>query len=139
MWRWSMLKVLYIKKVAVVFGHALLGWALCAATIGICFQLTSLMNALIIHAVGAPVFFFLVSRNYFKRFSYTSPIQTASVFVVLVVFMDFFIVALLIQRSLAMFTSLLGTWIPFVLIFLSTHLTGLWWRVFRARKAPVRM
>jgi len=41
--------------------------------------------------------------------------------------MDFFLVGLLIQRSLVMFTSALGTWIPFGLIFLSTYLSGLVW------------
>ena len=39
--------------------------------------------------------------------------------------MPFFVVALLINRSFEMFASLLGTWIPFALIFLSTYLTGL--------------
>jgi len=52
-------------------------------------------------------------------------LQTASVFVTFVVAVDFFAVALLIYGSLEMFTSLLGTWIPFVLIFASTYLTGL--------------
>jgi hypothetical protein len=117
-----------IKKPAVILGHAFVGWALCAATMGICLQLTSLTNALIIHAVGAPVYFFLVTWNYFKRFRYTSPIQTSTIFVCLVILMDFFVVALLVQRSLAMFASLLGTWIPFVLIFLSTFVTGRLWR-----------
>jgi hypothetical protein len=42
-----------------------------------------------------------------------------------VIAMDFFVVALLINRSLEMFTSPLGTWIPFALIFISTWLTGL--------------
>jgi hypothetical protein len=32
---------------------------------------------------------------------------------------------MLILRSFEMFTSLLGTWIPFALIFASTYLTGL--------------
>jgi uncharacterized integral membrane protein len=39
--------------------------------------------------------------------------------------MDFFLVALIINRSFDMFRSLLGTWIPFGLIFLSSYLTGL--------------
>jgi len=38
--------------------------------------------------------------------------------------MDVFLVALLIERSFEMFTSLLGTWIPWALIFTSTYLTG---------------
>ena len=38
--------------------------------------------------------------------------------------LDFFVVALIINRGLEMFASLLGTWIPFALIFTSTYLTG---------------
>ena len=63
-----------------------------------------------------------------KRFAYfyfTTPLQTAVVFVSVVVFMDLFVVALLIEKSFEMFASLLGTWIPWALIFASTYLTGL--------------
>jgi hypothetical protein len=42
----------------------------------------------------------------------------------LVVVVDFFLVALVINRSLAMFASPLGTWIPFALIFASTWIAG---------------
>ncbi len=59
------------------------------------------------------------------RTNYTAPSQTALLFVGFVMVADFFIVALLILRSLEMFTSLLGTWIPFALIFASTYLIGL--------------
>jgi hypothetical protein len=41
-----------------------------------------------------------------------------------VIFMDLFLVALFIEKSFAMFTSLLGTWIPFGLIFTATYITG---------------
>jgi hypothetical protein len=39
--------------------------------------------------------------------------------------MDVFVVALLIEGSFDMFKSVLGTWLPFLLIFLSTWWTGL--------------
>jgi hypothetical protein len=81
-------------------------------------------NSTVIHAVGAPIFFVAVSRLYFKRFHFTGPLVTATVFVLFVIVVDFFVVALLINRSLAMFESWLGTWLPFVLIFGSTFLTG---------------
>jgi len=42
--------------------------------------------------------------------------------------MDFFIVALLLEKSFGMFLSLLGAWILFAIIFTATCLTG---RVFR--------
>jgi hypothetical protein len=92
---------------------------------GIGMAITTIDNALIIHAVGAPIFFFLVSSYYFRKFAYTSPLQTAFIFISFVITLDFFFVGLVINHSLAMFTSLLGTWIPFALILLSTYLTGL--------------
>ncbi len=49
-----------------------------------------------------------------------------TIFLVFVMAIDFFLVALLINRSLDMFASLLGTWIPFALIFSATYLTGLY-------------
>jgi hypothetical protein len=112
------------KKLITLLVHALIGWALCAATMGIGMATTSLQNTLIIHAIGAPIFFTIVSLIYFKKFNYTTPLLTAIIFVGFVMAIDFLVVALLINRSLDMFASLLGTWIPFALIFASTYLTG---------------
>ena len=58
--------------------------------------------------------------------------QTALIFVGFVIIVDFLVVALLINQSLDMFARLLGTWIPFALIFTSTYLTGLYTK----RKSP---
>ena len=113
------------KKIIIVLIHAFVGWMLCAATMGIGMSVTSLNNALIIHAIAAPIFFAGVSLVYFRKFNYTAPLQTALTFIAFVIGMDFFLVAILINRSFEMFTSLLGTWIPFALIFISTYLTGL--------------
>jgi hypothetical protein len=115
-----------VRKSITILVHAFVGWALCAATMGIGMATTSINNALIIHAIGAPIFFFIVSLIYFKKFNYTTPLQTAIIFVGFVITVDFFVVALLINKSLDMFTSLLGTWIPFALIYTSTYLTGLY-------------
>lgn len=115
-----------IGKFTTILAHAFVGWALCAATMGIGLATTSLQNALIVHAVGAPIYFAFVSLIYFKKFNYTTPLQTAIIFVGFVMAVDFFVVALLINRSLEMFASLMGTWIPFALIFASTYLTGLY-------------
>jgi hypothetical protein len=114
-----------IKKAGIILAHAFVGWALCFATIGIGMAVTSQSNALIIHAIMAPIFFVVISFFYFRKFGYTSPIQTALIFIAFVMAMDFFLVALVILRSVVMFTSLIGTWIPFALIFLSTYITGL--------------
>ena len=111
-------------KIAILLAHAFVGWVLCFATIGIGMAVTSLETALIAHAIAAPIIFAGVSLVYFRKFSYTTPLRTAVIFTVFVIAMDFFVVAMLINRSFEMFTSLLGTWIPFALIFASTHLTG---------------
>jgi hypothetical protein len=49
---------------------------------------------------------------------------TAFAFTGFAMAVDFFLVALIFIRGLEMFTSLLGTWIPFGLIFASTFVTG---------------
>ena len=113
------------QKTAVILLHAFVGWILCAATMGIGMTVTSLENALIIHAMAAPIFFAGISLVYFRKFNYTRPLQTALIFIAFVIVMDFFVVAMLINHSFEMFTSLLGTWIPFALIFTSTYLSGL--------------
>lgn len=112
------------KKVFTILIHAFIGWTLCAATMGIGMATMSMQNTLIVHAIGAPIFFMFISLVYFNKFNYTSPLQTALIFIGFVITVDFFIVALLLNRSLDMFASLLGTWIPFVLIFASTYMTG---------------
>jgi hypothetical protein len=114
-----------LKKLATVLVHAFIGWLLCAATMGIGMAVTTVGITLIIHAIGAPIYFVAVSIFYFSRYSYTRPLQTAIIFVSFVIVVDFFVVALIINKSLAMFTSALGTWIPFALIFTSTLLSGL--------------
>jgi len=113
------------KKLIVLLLHAFVGWLLCAATIGIGMSLTTMEMALVIHAVAAPIFFAAVSMVYYSKFNYTAPLATATIFVGFVMVVDFFVVGLLINRSLVMFASLLGTWIPFALIFTSTLLVGL--------------
>lgn len=124
-----------VKKIVIILGHAFVGWALCAATMGIGMATMTMESTLIVHAIGAPIFFAIVSLIYFQKFNYTTPIQTAMIFVGFVIAVDFFVVALLINKSLEMFASLLGTWIPFALIFTSTYLTGLWVQRIAERKS----
>jgi hypothetical protein len=115
-----------LRKVLVILVHALVGWALCGAIMAIGPMATTMAISLIVHAVGAPIIFAAVSLSYFTRFNYTSPPLTAVIFVAVVILMDFFVVSWLIRGTFDMFASVLGTWIPFVLIFTSTYLTGLY-------------
>ena len=117
---------LTVKEVGIIILHALVGWTLCGAIMGIGMQFMSLDMTLIIHAIGAPIIFTAVSYFYFSRFHFTTPLQTALSFVAVVILMDFFVVSLLINRNLEMFASILGTWLVFALIFISTYLTGVY-------------
>lgn len=112
------------KKILIILAHAFLGWVLCAAVMGVGMAILPLNTTLIIHLILAPVFFFAISAVYFRKFNYTTPLQTAIIFTSFVVLMDFFVVAMIIQKSFTMFTSLIGTWIPFILIFLVLYFSG---------------
>ncbi|HCB48247.1 MAG: hypothetical protein AMJ56_10865 [Anaerolineae bacterium SG8_19] len=114
-----------IKKFSVVLAFALLAQALCWSIMVVGQMVTSIENTLIAHAIGAPIIAIVVSTIYYKKFNYTTPLQTALVFVSVVIAMDVFVVALLIEKSFEMFASPIGTWIPISSIFLATYLTGL--------------
>jgi len=112
------------KKALVLFIFAFIGWGLCGAIIGIGRQATSMQNTLILHAIGVPIIFTTLSLIYFRLFNYTSPMLTAILFLTFAIGMDFFFVAMLVEKSFTMFSSILGVWIPFGLIFASTYVTG---------------
>ncbi len=116
---------LTLRHSVIVAAHAIVGWALCAATMGLGIAATGLHSALIIHAVAAPIIFTDISALYFARFGYTRPLTTALAFVAIVVFFDATVVAMVLLRSFEMFTSFAGTWLPFGLIFGSTYITGI--------------
>lgn len=118
------MKNLNARAILIILVLGLLGWALCGTIMFVGMSIMSLETTLIIHAIGAPVIFSLISVFYFRRFHFTTSLQTALAFLLIVILMDFFVVALIINKSFEMFQSPLGTWIPFALIFLSTYLTG---------------
>jgi hypothetical protein len=126
----------WLKKTVVIFAHALIGWGLCGAIIGIGRSVTTMQNTLIIHAIGAPVIFSVITLVYFRFFGYTSPLQTAAIFFSLVVLLDASVIAPFVEKSFGMFASVLGTWIPFALIFIAAYVTGLWAAKAARRAAP---
>jgi len=113
-----------MKKTLVILIHALVGWGLCGAVIGIGRQLWSMETTLAVHLVAAPMIFAFLSGIYFTKFRYTRPLPTAVYFTLFVMVMDAGLVAPFFEKSYAMFSSILGTWLPFMLIFVSTWMTG---------------
>ncbi len=108
----------------IILAHAFVGWALCGGIMGVGRRITSMENTLKLHAIGAPIIFGIISLVYFNRFGFTTPLQTAIIFVSFIIFMDAFLIAPFIEKSYDMFRSPIGTWIPFLLIFISTYVTG---------------
>jgi len=108
--------------------HALVGWMYCGALIVVGRQFMAMQATLAMHAIGAPVGYIFISLLYFKKFAFTSPLQTALVFLGIAVGMDVFVVAMFIEKSFDMFASFLGTWLPLTLIFCMTYLTGVIYR-----------
>lgn len=92
---------------------------------GVGMKMTALETAILLHALVTPVIFTAISLVYFHRSGSWSPLRTAAAFLSVVVVMDIFVVALFIERSFDMFESILGTWLPFLLIFVATWWTGL--------------
>lgn len=113
------------QKITILLAHSFVGWILCAATMGISMAVTSPENALIVHAIIAPVLFVSVSSVYFRMYSFTSPLQTAAFFLVFVMTMNFLVVTRNLNGNFEMSNVPLATWIPLLLIFVSTLLTGL--------------
>jgi hypothetical protein len=128
------MKTFTTKQFLITLAHAFVLWALCGAIMFIGMSIWSMETTLIVHAIGAPIIATLISLVYFRNFNYTTPRQTALIFVCFVIFVDFFLVAMVINKSFEMFKDEIGTWLPFSLIFLATYMTGIW--VTRNKRVP---
>lgn len=113
-----------MSRNASLVGHAVVGWAICGGTIALGRQLLSMTSTLIVHAVVAPVVFALLSAHFFQRYPDTAPLRTSLALVGIVMGLDGFVVAPLVEHSYEMFTSPLGTWIPFASIWLASFIVG---------------
>lgn len=56
-----------------VVAHAIVGWALCGATMTLARSAGTMHQALVIHALATPVIFVAVSIVYFRRFGVMDP------------------------------------------------------------------
>jgi menaquinone-dependent protoporphyrinogen oxidase len=106
----------------IAYGAA--GWALCAITMAALLPAGPLWLALTLHAIAAPVIFAALSRSYFSAPGARQPLLAALAFTAVVAGLDAVVVAGLVLRSFDMFSSVVGTWLPFALIFLATWASG---------------
>lgn len=112
------------RKVVIIVAHSVVGWGYCGALVAIGRRFFSMDTTLVVHAVGAPIGFALLTLLYQRKFAFTGPLQTAAIFLGIVIALDLVLVAPVFEKSFAMFASPLGTWIPFVFIFLATYVTS---------------
>jgi hypothetical protein len=124
------------KPQITLIGLALFGWLICGATIGIGRQILPMQTTLILHALVAPVAFWVLAWRYSRWFPTIAPKRVSGTMLGIVVALDAFLVAPFIERSYAMFESWLGTWLPFALIALAAHAGARHGRRGRGRSGP---
>ena len=88
-------------------------------------KLWSLDTALRVHLIAAPVLAFLVSAIHVWLALDFNPALRAALMTGLVILLDAVVVAPIFERSYDMFRSAIGTWIPFVLIFIASLAAGI--------------
>ena len=103
---------LRVREIAIAVGFGVIGWALCGAVVGIGRQFFSMDTTLIIHVAAVPLIFGLLCVLLFKKFGATHPLQTALIFLSVVITLDVVVVSLLIEGNFEMFGSIIGTWLP---------------------------
>ncbi len=89
------MKQLNFRHVLIIVALGLLGWALCGAIMFAGMSVMSIETTLIVHAIGAPVIFSLLSVLYFKKFRFTSPLLTAIAF--LLIFLSTYLTGLILE------------------------------------------
>ena len=104
--------------------HALVGWALCGATMGTLLATTSAGTARLGHLFAAPIIFAGIGASYFRKRQTWAPLPAAAFFVLVVGLLDLVVVASFIRHDLAMFRSFDGFWGPALLIFIATWVVG---------------
>jgi hypothetical protein len=112
-------------RTIVILLFGVIGWAACGVVFYVSEIIFKTYLAILIHFILAPVIFAILSYLYFKYFNLTSSLKTAVVVTGIVITLDFFIVALLIEKNFQMFSSVMGTWLPFGFIFITIFTTGL--------------
>ncbi len=113
------------EKTLILLSYAFIGWVVCATIMEVGMRHWLMPTVLTAHLIGGTLTFGFLSWSYHRYFRFTRPLYTSILFTAFVMVVDFFLVALVILKSLDMFKSLMGTWLPFGAIFVITYLIGL--------------
>jgi len=105
-------------------GLALVLWGACGGVIAVGRRLWSLDTALRVHLIAAPTIAFLVATAHKGLAPEFDPLLRAAAITVIVMLLDALVVAPLFEHSYAMFRSFIGTWLPFIAIFVACWAAG---------------
>jgi menaquinone-dependent protoporphyrinogen oxidase len=119
-----------------LLAHAVMGWAACALATAAIAAVAGTGVALAIDAVLAPAVFFLVARHYFHPRGARGAVVTAITFATTMLLFNLVAMSLLPRRGVAL-VSLVGLWLPALLIFAVTWAMGeIVWMVPPPRALP---
>jgi len=100
-------------------------WAACGGVIAVGRRVWTMETTLIVHLFAATAFAFAAAAVHKLLAPDFDAALRAAAITGLIIALDALVVAPFFERSYAMFRSALGTWIPFVAIFLATWAAGL--------------
>lgn len=112
------------RSIPRLVAYGVLGWAILALITLALSAIASLGTALVLHAIVAPFVFVTLAWRYFRARGAREGLLTAITWTAIVAVLHLVILAGAIHRSMDMFASVGGTWLAFVLVFLSTWATG---------------
>jgi hypothetical protein len=107
-----------------LIGLALVLWGVCGAAIAIGRRMWSIDTTLRLHLVAAPAIAYLVAAAHRELAPQFDPLLRAAAITITVMLLDALVVAPLFELSYAMFKSAIGTWLPFVAIFVAAWAAG---------------
>ena len=105
-------------------GWAIAGWAACGATLGIARAVAGIDVALLVHLAAAPLVGAAATRLVWRNPRHPGPLATAALVAGTPALLDGIVVAPFLERSFAMFASVLGTWLPLGLILAASFVTA---------------
>ncbi len=112
------------RPLAVLLVHALVLWALSAASLALLARALPLQRALVIHAIGTPILTALVMAFFFTAFGGVSPLPAAVLVTAVVAGADV-LASPWLGRATTPFQGALETWTPWALVFAQALASGI--------------
>lgn len=104
--------------------HAFLGWSWCGAITGLGQLLLPANTLLIFYLLLSPIGVGLLAWRFHQNFPGIQQLNVAYWFTGIIIFLNVALTAPVFEKSYSMFANIIGTWLPFALIFGAVYLAG---------------